>query len=85
MVLADTYRAITYHHRCSAGGQAEGEEAKRKIEAGLTAVIASYRLLSTAIGEDASNPEAAKAETTKAEAAVKKGRTELLEGVKLLA
>jgi hypothetical protein len=66
-------------------GKPKVKKAKRKIEAGLTAVIASYRLLSTAIGEDASNPEAAKAETTKAEAAVKKGRTELLEGVKLLA
>jgi hypothetical protein len=60
-------------------GKPKVKKAKRKIEAGLQAVIVSYGLLSTAIGEDASNPEAAKAE-----AAVKKGRVELLEGVKLL-
>jgi hypothetical protein len=66
-------------------GKPKVKKAKRKIEEGLAAVIASYRLLSTAIGEDVSNPEAAKAETAKAEVAVKRGRKELLEGVKLLA
>ena len=65
-------------------GRPRVKRAKAKIEKGLQAVIASYQGLDNAFGEKSVNPEEAKAEATKALAAVKKGRKELLEGAKLL-
>lgn len=65
-------------------GRPRVKQAKVKIEKGLQAVIVSYQGLDTAFGEKSVNPEEAKAEATKALAAVKHGRKELLEGVKLL-
>ena len=65
-------------------GRPRVKRAKAKIEKGLQAVILSYQRLDTAFGEKGVNPEEAKAEATKALAAVKKGRKELLEGAKLL-
>jgi hypothetical protein len=65
-------------------GRPRVKKAKLKIEKGLEAIIVSYQKLATAYGEKTANPEAAIAEGTKALAAVKVGRKELLEGVKLL-
>lgn len=59
-------------------------KAKRKVESGLQAIIVGYKELSVAYGENATSPEAAAAEATKAEVAVKQGRKQLTEGVKLL-
>ena len=60
------------------------KKARAKVEGGLQAVIAGYQDLSTAYGEAAASPEAAGTEATNAVIAVKKGQTELREGVKLL-
>ncbi len=60
------------------------KKAKRKIGAGLQAVIVGYDELSTAYGEIASQPEAASSEAAKAEVVVKQGRKQLTEGIKLL-
>ncbi len=60
------------------------KKARSLIVKGLGTLIFSYGKLKTAYSLDASNTEAAKAEATKALAAVKAGRKELLTGVKLL-
>jgi hypothetical protein len=65
-------------------GRPRVKRAKLKIEKGLGAVIVAYRGLETAYGEKGASPEAAEAEAAKALVAVKRGRKELLEGVKLL-
>jgi hypothetical protein len=57
---------------------------KAKLETGLRAIVVAYERLDTAIGEHSVSPEAAKAETAKAEIAVKKGSKELTEGIELL-
>jgi hypothetical protein len=58
--------------------------AKLKIETGLQNVIGSYRRLGTAFAEQATDPAASTADATAALTAVKTGRRQLLEGVKLL-
>jgi hypothetical protein len=60
------------------------KRAKARIVKGLQALVVGYGELSVAYGEKAASTEAAVAEATKALAAVKVGRKELLEGVKLL-
>jgi hypothetical protein len=57
---------------------------KAKLVKGLTSVVSAYKKLSIAFGEKKVSPAAAKAEAVKAVSAVKKGRTELREAVKLL-
>ena len=58
--------------------------AKLKIATGLQTVIGSYRRLGTAFAEQATDPAASMADATAALTAVKTGRRELLDGVKLL-
>ena len=77
--MGSQYRSAIFFH-----SPEQEQQAKAKIEKGLQAVIVSYQGLDTAFGEKSVNPEEAKAEATKALAAVKKGRKELLEGAKLL-
>jgi len=60
------------------------KKAKAKLEKGLKIIVVAYERLSTAFGERTVSPEAAKAETTKALIAVKRGGKELTEGTKLL-
>ncbi len=70
--------------RQTAGAQ-RVKEGKAKIVKGLKAVIVAYGQLKAAFeAKTASSPEAAVEDAQKAELAVKKGRKELLEGVKLI-
>lgn len=65
-------------------GPPKVKAAKSKLVKGLEAVIVSYGKLKTAFSLQASNPQAAQAEVTKALAAVKSGRKKLNEAAKLL-
>lgn len=60
------------------------KKGKTKLVKGLAAVVNAYKKLSIAFGEKKVSPAAAKAEAVKAVSAVKKGRIELREAVKLL-
>ncbi len=57
---------------------------KAKLVNGLQAVIVAYGHLKVAIGEKAGSPAAAKENAVKADAAVKRGRKDLDEGLLLL-
>ncbi|HLH13342.1 MAG TPA: hypothetical protein VKV16_01020 [Solirubrobacteraceae bacterium] len=60
------------------------QEGKRKLMKGLQSVIGAYEKLKVAFGERAGSPQAAKETAMKAEAAVKRGRKQLSEGIQLL-
>lgn len=57
---------------------------KAKLVKGLRAVIVAYGKLKIAFGEKAGSPAAAVENAKKADAAVKRGRAELAEGLKLI-
>jgi hypothetical protein len=60
------------------------KEGKTKLIKGLQAVIIAYGHLKVAVGEKAGAPSAAKENAEKADLAVKRGRLQLAEGLKLL-
>jgi hypothetical protein len=60
------------------------KEGKAKLVKGLDAVMIAYGHLKVAFGEKAGSPSAADENAKKAEAAVKRGRLDLAEGLKLL-
>jgi hypothetical protein len=60
------------------------KKGKADLVKGLQAVIVAYEHLKTAFGEKAASPSAAKEDAEKADLAVKKGRVDLAEGLKLL-
>jgi len=60
------------------------KKGKTDLEKGLQAVIAAYEHLKSAFGEKTGSPSAANEDTQKADVAVKTGRAELTEGLKLL-
>jgi hypothetical protein len=60
------------------------KEGKAELVKGLQAVIDAYGKLKIAIGEKAGSPSAALENAKKADAAVKAGRLDLAEGLKLL-
>jgi hypothetical protein len=60
------------------------KEGKRKLLKGLEAVTSAYKHLKIAFAVKAVNSAAAKLQAQRAEAAVKKGRRELREGLQLL-
>jgi hypothetical protein len=64
--------------------RARVKRGKAKLVRGLKAVILAYEQLSKAFGEQKASPEAAAAEAAGATTAVRRGRTELREGAKLL-
>jgi hypothetical protein len=68
-----------------AAGAPRVKEGKAKIVKGLTAVVVAYGQLKAAFEAKTASPEAAVEDAQKAELAVKKGRKELLEGVRLIA
>jgi hypothetical protein len=57
---------------------------KAKIVKGLKAVVVAYGQLKAAFEATTASPETAVEDAQKAEVIVKKGRKELLEGVKLV-
>jgi hypothetical protein len=57
---------------------------KAKLVKGLQSVIAAYEKLKAAFALQAASPKAAEEQAAKADEAVKKGRSELREGIKLL-
>lgn len=60
------------------------KQGKADLVKGLQAVIAAYGHLKVAFGEKAGSPSAAKENAEKAMLAVKRGRVDLAEGLKLL-
>ncbi len=60
------------------------KKGKADLVKGLQAVIVAYGHLKVAFGEKAGSPSAAKENAEKADLAVKKGRVDLAEGLKLL-
>lgn len=60
------------------------KKGKADLERGLQAVIVAYEHLKSAFSEKAASPSAAKEDAEKADTAVKKGRADLTEGLKLL-
>jgi hypothetical protein len=60
------------------------KQGKADLVKGLQAVIVAYGHLKVAFGEKAGSPSAAKENAERAILAVKKGRVELVEGLKLL-
>ena len=60
------------------------KKGKADLEKGLQAVIVAYEHLKSAFSEKAASPSAAKEDAEKADTAVKKGRADLTEGLKLL-
>jgi hypothetical protein len=57
---------------------------KAKFETGLQTVITGYEHLKTAFGEKKASPQAAKEQASKALTSLKKAKSELREGAKLL-
>jgi hypothetical protein len=60
------------------------KKGKADLEKGLQAVIVAYEHLRSAFSEKAASPSTAKEDAEKADTAVRKGRTDLTEGLKLL-
>ncbi|MCW3019687.1 MAG: hypothetical protein JWN10_1995 [Solirubrobacterales bacterium] len=60
------------------------KKGKADLVKGLQAVIVAYGHLKVAFGEKAGSPSAARENAEKADVAVKKGRVDLAEGLKLL-
>jgi hypothetical protein len=89
-VVSDLDRSITILRslKTSISGQTavstRVKEGKTKLVKGLQAVIVAYGHLKVAIGEKAGSPAAAKENAEKADAAVKRGRKDLDEGLLLL-
>jgi hypothetical protein len=81
IVVLDSLKAKVASQSASSGRVKAG---KAKLVKGLASVVSAYKKLSIAFGEKKVSPAAAKAEAVKAVTAVKKGRTELREAVKLL-
>jgi hypothetical protein len=81
IVVLDSLKAKV-SAQSAAGGRVKA--GKAKLVKGLTSVVSAYKKLSIAFGEKKVSPTAAKAEAVKAVDAVKKGRAELREAVKLL-
>jgi hypothetical protein len=79
-----SFRALESKIAAQSAVRPRVKRGKAKFERGLRAIAVAYERLNTAIGENAASPEAAKAETAKADIAVKKGSKELTEGMKLL-
>lgn len=80
----DVLRALKTKIADQSAGSTAVKEGKAKLVKGLEAVISAYGKLKTAIGEKAGSPAAADENAKKADAAVKAGRLELAEGLKLL-
>ena len=81
ITVLDSLKAKVSAQSASSGRVKAG---KAKLVKGLASVVSAYKKLSIAFGEKKVSPAAAKAEAVKAVSAVKKGRTELREAVKLL-
>lgn len=60
------------------------KKAKADLEKGLQAVIAAYEHLKRAFSEKSGRPSASNEDTLKADMAVRAGRADLMEGLKLL-
>jgi hypothetical protein len=60
------------------------KKGKADLEKGLQAVIVAYEHLKSAFREKAASPSEAREDGEKADTAVRKGRTDLAEGLKLL-
>jgi hypothetical protein len=60
------------------------KKGRTDLEKGLQAVIAAYEHLKSAFSEKSGSPSASNEDTQKADMAVKTGRAELMQGLKLL-
>jgi hypothetical protein len=77
-------RSLREKIAAQSAGKANVKAGKAKLIKGLTSVILAYQHLSTAFGLKKSSPTAAKEQAKKARLAIRAGRKQLREGLRLL-